>query len=279
LLVQEYGSTPHHPATLQASGVARLWAQAEVLRRLREAAFTRGKVWWKRAHLPRPAFAKAALQVLHSTNLPVSLRERYDLYRSVFTVAGARTLLHPSISFIPTLSAQSAYVSASGCRLDPLTFGAARDVKTYLLDDILTKVDRTSMANSLEVRVPFLDHTLVELAFAMPPSLKLRAHPMTQQLVTKYLLKQSAARFYSEEFLHRPKMGFGIPVAAWLRASLKGFLEEELCNPRHPMFDWLQFAVVQEILTGLFAGDDGRAPQVWCLLMFGLWMRHVHLAR
>jgi asparagine synthase (glutamine-hydrolysing) len=113
----------------------------------------------------------------------------------------------------------------------------------------------------------------------MPPQYKVRLNATTGQLETKYLLKQSATRFYTTTFLNRPKMGFGMPVAEWLRGPLTACIAEELRNPHNTIFDWLHFAAVQEVLAGLLAGDDSRVPQIWCLLMFSLWMRHVHYAR
>ena len=92
------------------------------------------------------------------------------------------------------------------------------DIKTYLTDDILTKVDRASMANSLEVRAPILDHKFMELAARIPSSLKLRGR------VGKYIFKKTLEPLLPQSTLTRPKMGFAVPLAKWFRGPLKGHL-------------------------------------------------------
>src|SRR6185295_3806673 len=91
------------------------------------------------------------------------------------------------------------------------------DVKTYLTDDILTKVDRASMANSLEVRCPLLDHKFMELIASMPSSLKLRRQ------TGKYIFKKAMEQHLPKEVIYRKKMGFGIPLAEWFRKGIKDF--------------------------------------------------------
>jgi asparagine synthase (glutamine-hydrolysing) len=279
MLCQEYGLAPTEPAAVSLARRARFWLQAYALHAGGKRVYGWAGWCWKRAHLRRPAFAGTIQQLCTPPNPVLSLQERYDLYRSVFAMEDARTLLRPEVTAMLDLHVPAVSLGTPGSLMDPLTFSTAQDVHTYLLDDILTKVDRASMANSLEVRVPLLDHTLVELAFTMPPQCKVRLNAITGHLETKYLLKQSATRFYTTAFLNRPKMGFGMPVAEWLRGPLKTLMEEELRTPHNTIFDWLQFDYVQEVVAGLFAGDDSRAPQTWCLLMFSLWMRYVHCAR
>src|SRR4029079_1424880 len=91
------------------------------------------------------------------------------------------------------------------------------DVKTYLTDDILTKVDRASMANSLEVRCPLLDHKFMELAATIPSSLKLRG------TTAKYVLKKALETELPHEIVNRTKMGFAIPLASWFRNGIKDY--------------------------------------------------------
>lgn len=279
MLCQEYGLTPTDPAAIALSRLARFQRQMQPLQEVGSRVYGWAKWFGKRYHLRRPAFAGAVQQLFNPPEPMMPLHARYDLYRSVFTPGSARQLLRPEVPVMPDLRGPAAALDTRIGPIDPLTFSAAQDVHTYLLDDILTKVDRASMANSLEVRVPLLDHTLVELAFTMPPQCKLHCNPATGEVTTKYLLKQSATRFYTTTFLNRPKMGFGMPVAAWLRGPLRACMEDELRNPHNAIFDWLHFATVEAVLAGLFAGDDARVPQIWCLLMFSLWMRHVHYTR
>jgi asparagine synthase (glutamine-hydrolysing) len=146
------------------------------------------------------------------------------------------------------------------------------------VDDVLTKVDRMSMANSLEVRVPLLDHKVVELAFSLPLSLKLRYNEAADRIDTKYLLKKSAARFYSEEFLARRKQGFGIPVIEWCKGSLRPMIENRLRHPQSETFAWTRFEYVQALLDEFYAGNDLLTPKIWFLLMFDLWIEYVHHA-
>jgi asparagine synthase (glutamine-hydrolysing) len=106
--------------------------------------------------------------------------------------------------------------------LDPLSQLQDLDIKTYLPGDILTKVDRMSMANSLEARVPLLDHRLVEFACGLPASLRLRSG------VGKYLLKRTLHGRLPPELLTRPKQGFGVPLEAWFSGSIRGFFRDQL---------------------------------------------------
>jgi asparagine synthase (glutamine-hydrolysing) len=106
--------------------------------------------------------------------------------------------------------------------LDPLSQLQDLDLKTYLPGDILTKVDRMSMANSLEARVPLLDHPLVEFAAGLPPQLRLRAG------VTKYLLRRVVRGRIPDEVLDRPKRGFDVPLETWFSGDLPGFFRDQL---------------------------------------------------
>src|SRR5207244_7279665 len=100
---------------------------------------------------------------------------------------------------------------------DPLSRSQYVDVKTYLTDDILTKVDRASMANSLEVRCPLLDHKLMELAASMPSTLKLKGS------VGKYIFKRVMEKHLLHDIIYRNKMGFSIPLAKWFRTGIRDF--------------------------------------------------------
>jgi asparagine synthase (glutamine-hydrolysing) len=107
-----------------------------------------------------------------------------------------------------------------GPAFHPLSQAFYMDLKTWLVDDILTKVDRASMANSLEVRVPLLDHKVVEFAFSLPLSMKLRNGR------GKYLLRQVMKKSLPEEHLNLPKMGFRVPLHQWMRGELRGWAED-----------------------------------------------------
>lgn len=159
---------------------------------------------------------------------------------------------------------------------DPLVEYQWRDFRTYLVDDILTKVDRMSMMNSLEVRVPFLDHEVVQLAFSLPLRLRIRREGSGVGTETKYALRRLAANLLPEEVLRRPKTGFGAPLAAWCRC-LWPEIGNLLRDPHDPMFEVVRFPVVSRIADDFAAGRESTAARVWFLYLFGLWVRYVHL--
>lgn len=167
--------------------------------------------------------------------------------------------------------------SSQGIRhKDPIINFQLQDFKTYLLDDILTKVDRMSMSNSLEVRVPLLDHKIIEYAFSLPLSLKLRWDKEKKRVITKYILKRSASRFFPEDLLSRPKMGFGIPITEWTKGELRVLIEDGLRNRNNEIFNWIDFKYAQELLDSHFKGENNYAAKIWNLLMLDLWIRNVH---
>jgi asparagine synthase (glutamine-hydrolysing) len=149
-----------------------------------------------------------------------------------------------------------------------------QDFKSYLVDDVLTKVDRMSMANSLEVRVPLLDHNLVEFAFSLPLNQKIRC--VDKQIVTKYLLKSVAHTSFPQDFLERPKQGFGIPIANWL-ASRGLSSVKNIINKNNPIFEFLSYEATSRIVNRFVSGEQDQAAKVWSLLIFSLWLGRVHM--
>ena len=144
------------------------------------------------------------------------------------------------------------------------------DAISYLPDDILVKVDRATMAVSLESRVPLLDHRIVEFAWRVPMSLKLREGK------TKWLLRQVLYRYVPQELIERPKSGFAIPVAAWLRGPLRDWAESLLDEKRLREEGYFNAALVrakwQEVLTDSQIGWRNAADQIWTVLMFQAWL-------
>ena len=142
------------------------------------------------------------------------------------------------------------------------------DLKTYLPNDILTKVDRMSMIHSLEAREPLLDHRLVELAARIPSSLKIRGGR------SKYILKQVIAPFVPRAILEKPKHGFSVPLETWLRDYLKDDVLDTLrSGNRHGIFERRS---LDRIIEAFFAGDDSRNHQIWTLYAFEKWHQCVH---
>ena len=141
------------------------------------------------------------------------------------------------------------------------------DIETYLPGDILSKVDHTSMAVSLEARVPFLDHVLMEFVATIPSSLKLRNG------TGKYLLKRAMLRSLPAEILTRRKMGFGVPLGAWFSSELRDMTRDILLSPSARQRGVFQIAEVERLLRLHDSGRRDCSPRLWALLCFELWMR------
>jgi asparagine synthase (glutamine-hydrolysing) len=168
----------------------------------------------------------------------------------------------------PAMPAEDEEIRAPAT-VDLVTRCQIRDLRTYLLDDILVKVDRMSMDNSLEVRVPLLDHKLVEFAFSLP--LEARLRHTGDKLVGKYLLKRVAERFFPRTFLDRPKWGFGIPIHGWLGGALRPLISDLLEGDATGLARLVDPEAARRVVRAYYAGEQGRAAQVWNLLALRLW--------
>ena len=137
----------------------------------------------------------------------------------------------------------------------------------YLADDILVKADRASMAASLELRAPFLDTHVVEFAARLPWRLKLS---LTR---TKVLLKRALRGIVPDEILRRPKKGFGIPVAAWIRGPLRSLFEELYSDSELRRAGLFEPRAAQAMLQRHLRGEADLRKPLWTLAMFQLWQR------
>jgi len=146
------------------------------------------------------------------------------------------------------------------------------DMKTYLPGDILTKVDRASMATSLEVRVPLLDHKLLEWAATLPPAFRLRARE------GKYLLKKAMEERLPREILYREKMGFSIPLASWFRGPLRDVVRRRLLNGALDQVELFDMGFIERLLDEHATGISDHSVPIWALLMFESFLSNVHLA-
>ena len=139
------------------------------------------------------------------------------------------------------------------------------DIKTYLPGDILVKVDRMSMANSLEVRAPLLDHKVVEYAAGIPASLKLNG---TEK---KYILKKTFESLLPNDILYRKKMGFSVPLAQWLRHDIKDFAEQTLFGPNSGIANYFDINQIKQLWESHQTGKRAYSNELWSFLMFEIW--------
>lgn len=151
--------------------------------------------------------------------------------------------------------------------LDAVTQMMWVDLHTYLPDDILVKVDRMSMAVSLESRAPFLDHGLIEALARVPTRFKL--HGATG----KYLLKTLSRPFLPDAILRRPKQGFVVPIAAWLKHDLRDLFQDAVMSPSAASRDVFEQAGLGRILEEHRQGRRDHSQALWAVLMFELWCR------
>ena len=156
---------------------------------------------------------------------------------------------------------------------DPVDGAFRVDLAHYLPDDLLLMADRLGMACSLEVRAPFCDVDLLALSLALPPAVKLPGGRL------KGLLKTALAGVLPREVLARPKQGFMVPLARWLRGPLRPFLEDALAPRRVRERGVLEPAAVDRIVREHLAGRRGHGDRLWALLMLELWLRQAEATR
>ncbi len=152
---------------------------------------------------------------------------------------------------------------------DPLALIQYIDLKTYLVGDINTKVDRASMAHSLEVREPLMDHELVEWLATLPSSLKIRGQE------GKYLLKKAMEPHLPPDILYRPKMGFSVPLARWFRGPLKARMREAVLGPRLAETGWFNRPYLEHLIDAHQSGARDYSSPLWTLMMFEAFLRNV----
>ena len=143
------------------------------------------------------------------------------------------------------------------------------DMKTYLVGDILTKVDRASMAHALEVRVPLLDHEFVEWVSGLSPDLKLHGRE------GKHIFKKSLQPYLSDDILYRSKMGFSVPLASWFRGPLRQRLREALLGSTLADTGIFDQNFLRQLVDQHQSGARDHSASLWALLMFEAFQRQV----
>jgi len=194
--------------------------------------------------------------------------ERHHGWKEIFSADARAELTGRRAALDPVDVYRARYAETAGApklaRLQDVDFGV------YLVDDLLVKTDRASMAHSLEARVPFLDPLVTNLAFALPTRLKVRG------LAKKILLRKAVEPLLPREVVHGRKRGFSIPAAAWLRGRLEPFARETLSAENLRRQGLFQPEPVARLLDEHVAGREDWSRQLWGLLAFTLWYeRHV----
>ncbi|HEX2105953.1 MAG TPA: asparagine synthase (glutamine-hydrolyzing) [Solirubrobacteraceae bacterium] len=191
--------------------------------------------------------------------------ERHHGWKEIFSADARAALLEPGrlAGADPLAAWRVRYAETAGA--EPLARLQDVDLGTYLVDDLLVKTDRASMAHSLEVRVPFLDPVVAELALALPTSQKVLA------LAKKRVLRRAAAGLVPRAIVHGPKRGFSIPAAAWLRGELEPFARDLLSPAAVRRDGFFRPEAVTRLLDEHVAGREDHSRPLWGLLCFQLW--------
>ncbi len=153
------------------------------------------------------------------------------------------------------------------CSLDFTSKLQALDIETYLVDDILTKVDRASMMNSLEVRVPLLDHKLAELSFSIPSRFKLKGGD------GKYILKRAMASLLPPAILAHKKQGFSVPLSYWFKDDLRDYIGDTLLSGNSLLSSYLDANYIKYSLSVGMRGKRDYTAKIWSLIFFEEWLR------
>ncbi len=204
-----------------------------------------------------------ARRFLEAANLPVAMQ--HVRWQNFWSAEDLALLLETSEQLAGDTDPEFLELFAASGSIVGLDQQQYADIKRYLADDILFKVDRMSMAVSLETRGPFLDYTIVEFAARLPATLRLHGFS------TKYLLKRAMQGILPDQILHRPKLGFNIPYKNWLRSDLRDLLLDALSPTRLRQQGLFEPQYVQVLIHEHLEGVRDHAHKLWQLLMFQLW--------
>jgi len=180
-----------------------------------------------------------------------------------FTSAETKALMNTQYSDLP---AELNAIITTNRTLTPAEQQSIFDINYYLKDDLLTKVDIATMQQSLETRVPLLDHHIVEFALNLSPELK------TKNGEQKYLLKQLLYQYLPKNIFDRPKQGFSIPLASWLKNDLHYLIKDHLNQKVIEYHDIVNWEGVQKLLNRFYQGEDYLYTRIWALIVLHQWL-------
>jgi asparagine synthase (glutamine-hydrolysing) len=216
----------------------------------------------------RASFDYKAKRFVRGAALPPL--ERHHAWKEIFSPDLRAELTGRRNAFDPVDLLRARFDETEGAEL--LTRLQDVDLGTYLVDDLLVKTDRASMAHSLEARVPYLDPVVAGLALSLPTRLKVRG------LRKKVLLRKAAAPLLPRRIVYGRKRGFSIPAAAWLRGELEPFAREVLAPETLRRQGFFRPEQVERLIDSHVAGEEDLSRQLWGLLAFTLWHEH-HVER
>lgn len=213
-----------------------------------EYLFTHAPFIKRTAKLSKMMQAKSMNEMLYWFDCANTSKELNKIIKTRFTP--------PDISLYSSVTAN-----------DEINSMLAIDYKTYLPDDILTKVDRATMSVGLEGREPLLDHRLLEWAAQIPGNVKIKKG------VKKYILKEIVHKYIPKTIMDRPKMGFGVPITIWFKKELKDYFEIYLSKAALQEHDLFNIENIEKKKRAYYNGNDRLAPELWNLLMFQMWYK------
>ena len=189
----------------------------------------------------------------------------FNVVTEVFTFLETQRIMLPPMKYLNTPFDENSFLNSHN---DLLSRFQATEFKTYLVDDILQKVDRATMSVSLEGREPFLDQRIIEFVAKLPSEFKLKNG------VGKILLREMVHKYIPEKMMNRPKMGFMVPVALWFRNELKEFLQFYLDKERIAKQGIFKPEEIDRMVQSYFSQNkNGDFNRIWFLLMFQMWFR------
>ncbi|HVN34336.1 MAG TPA: XrtA/PEP-CTERM system amidotransferase [Casimicrobiaceae bacterium] len=226
-----------------------------------------GRMYPKADWAPRMFRAKSTFQALARSSVDAYFHSvsilRDDMRRELYSNAFRARLAGYSAAEVFRRHAGRAGTD------DPIALVQYLDLKTYLVGDINTKVDRASMAHSLEVREPLMDHPLVEWLASLPSAFKVRGQE------GKHLLKKAMEPHLPHEIMYRPKMGFAVPLARWFRGPLRERLTESILGPRLAATGIFNPLYLRQLVDAHLSGVRDNSAPLWSLLMFESFLRNV----